>query len=151
MTILRLLNLSLLVFFPIAWTAPLFRAGVLPLFGMKEVSILSGIASLWRSDIFLALIVVIFAVIAPIAKVLAYEQLAKGRLNTRAKSWLFHLGRLAMADIFLIAIYITLAKSLGVGRIDVAWGLYVFTGCVLASIGLSFTAQSKEPPKVTDC
>ncbi|SEK71619.1 paraquat-inducible protein A [Pacificibacter marinus] len=144
MTILRLLNLSLLIFFPIAWIAPLFRAGVLPLFGMKEVSILSGIASLWQTDIFLALIVIIFAIIAPVAKILTYEALATGRLPAHAKPWLFHLGRLAMADIFLIAIYITVAKGLGIGRIDVAWGLYVFTASVLVSIGLSFQSQSSK-------
>jgi uncharacterized paraquat-inducible protein A len=144
MTVLRLLNLSLLIFFPISWIAPLFRAGVLHLFGMKEISILSGIASLWQTDIFLALIVILFAIIAPIAKILTYEALATGRLPLRAKPWLFHLGRLAMADIFLIAIYITVAKGLGIGRIDVAWGLYVFTVSVLVSLGLSFQSQSSK-------
>jgi hypothetical protein len=26
---------------------------------------------------------------------------------------------------------------MGVGRVETAWGLYLFTGCVLASLGLS--------------
>ncbi|MFT6168629.1 MAG: putative paraquat-inducible protein A [Celeribacter sp.] len=144
MTIIRLLNLSLLILFPIAWGAPLLRAGLLPLFGMTEISVVSGVQSLWNTDMFLALIVVLFALIAPIAKVLTLEALLSHRLPDRIKPYLFHLGRLAMADIFLIAIYVTLAKGLGIGRVDVAWGLYLFTGCVLASLGLSiFAPQNK--------
>ena len=144
MTIIRLLNLSSLILFPIAWGAPLLRAGLLPLFGMTEISVVSGVQSLWNTDMFLALIVVLFALIAPIAKVLTLEALLSHRLPDRIKPYLFHLGRLAMADIFLIAIYVTLAKGLGIGRVDVAWGLYLFTGCVLASLGLSiFAPQNK--------
>ena len=39
-----------------------------------------------------------------------------------------------MADVFLIALYIVLAKGVGVGRVETAWGLYLFTFCVLASM-----------------
>ncbi|WP_434286555.1 paraquat-inducible protein A [Celeribacter sp. SCSIO 80788] len=145
MTPLRLANLSLLILFPIAWVAPLMRAGLLPLFGLSEISVLSGIVSLWDKDIPLALVVVFFALIAPITKVIALEGLLSGRLPARVKPWLFHLGRLAMADVFLVAIYITLAKGIGVGRVEVGWGLYLFTFCVLASLGLSiFAAKEQE-------
>jgi uncharacterized paraquat-inducible protein A len=144
MIVLRLLNLSLLILFPIAWAAPLLRAGLLPLFGMTEISVISGVQSLWATDIVLALVIVVFALIAPIAKILTLEGLLTGRLPERAKPYLFHLGRLAMADVFLIAIYVTLAKGLGIGRVDVAWGLYLFTGCVLASLALSIFAPKKQ-------
>ncbi|WP_066704001.1 paraquat-inducible protein A [Celeribacter ethanolicus] len=145
MTPLRLANLSLLLLFPIAWVAPLMRAGLLPLFGLSEISVLSGIVSLWDKDIPLALVVIFFALIAPITKVIALEGLLSGRLPARMKPWLFRLGRLAMADVFLVAIYITLAKGIGVGRVEVGWGLYLFTFCVLASLGLSiFAAKEQE-------
>jgi Uncharacterized paraquat-inducible protein A len=145
MTPLRLANFSLLILFPIAWVAPLMRAGLLPLFGLSEISMLSGIASLWDKDIPLALVVVFFALIAPITKVIALEALLSGRLPARVKPWLFQLGRFAMADVFLIAIYITLAKGIGVGHVEVGWGLYLFTFCVLASLGLSiFTIRKPE-------
>ncbi|TNE62965.1 MAG: paraquat-inducible membrane protein A [Rhodobacteraceae bacterium] len=145
MTPLRLANLSLLILFPIAWVAPLMRAGLLPLFGLSEISVLSGIMSLWDKDIPLALVVIFFALIAPITKVIALEGLLSGRLPARVKPWLFRLGRLAMADVFLVAIYITLAKGIGVGRVEVGWGLYLFTFCVLASLGLSiFAAKEQE-------
>jgi uncharacterized paraquat-inducible protein A len=44
------------------------------------------------------------------------------------------LGKLAMADVFLIAVYIVLAKGVGVGVVETAWGLYLFTFCVLLSM-----------------
>ncbi|RPE71128.1 paraquat-inducible protein A [Pacificibacter maritimus] len=139
--ILRALNLSLLIFFPLAWTAPLLRAGLLPLFGMTEISVLSGIKSLWETDIVLASIVVFFAVFAPIIKVIAVELTFSGYLPAKLKPAIFVLARLAMADIFLIAIYITLAKGLRIGRLDVAWGLYLFTACVLTALVISLCSR----------
>jgi uncharacterized paraquat-inducible protein A len=141
---MRLLNLSLLILFPIAWCAPLLRAGMLPLFGLNEISVLSGVKALWEKDVFLAGILGFFAMLAPIAKVIALDAKLTDRLPARFKPWLFHLGRLAMADIFLIAIYITLAKGLGFGHIEVAWGLYLFSGCVLASLALSYAASKHD-------
>lgn len=143
---LRLANLSLLILFPIAWFAPLMRAGLLPLFGLSEISVISGVVSLFKSDVFLAVLVVFFALIAPMAKVLALEGILSARLPARLKPLLIQLGRLAMADIFLIAIYITLAKGIGLGRVEAAWGLYLFTACILASLAMSFYASKKLSP-----
>jgi paraquat-inducible protein A len=39
-----------------------------------------------------------------------------------------------MADVFLIALYIVAAKGVGVGRLETAWGLWLFTACVLGSL-----------------
>ena len=50
-------NVVLLILFPIAWFAPLMKAGLLPLFGLSEISVISGLQSLWESDVFLALLV----------------------------------------------------------------------------------------------
>ena len=140
---IRYLNLSLLVLFPIAWAAPLLRAGLLPVFELNEISIVSGLQSLWSKEPALAALIAIVAVIAPIAKVIALDAVLTKRVSARVKPWLFHLGRLAMADVFLIAIYITVAKGIGIGRIEVAWGLYLFTGCVLASLSLSFWSSRR--------
>lgn len=140
-------NLVLLVAFPLAWAAPLLRAGLLPLFGMSEITILSGIASLWRSDPVLAVLVALLALVAPYAKTLALAAVQFGLLRTAALPAIQALGRLAMADIFLIALYVVVAKGYGFGRIETAWGLYLFTGCVLASLALShLTARMLAPP-----
>ncbi|MEO0865974.1 MAG: paraquat-inducible protein A, partial [Pseudomonadota bacterium] len=42
-------------------------------------------------------------------------------------------------------LYITLSKGIGVGRLETAWGLYMFTACILASLWVSWaTEQSRK-------
>jgi uncharacterized paraquat-inducible protein A len=50
-----------------------------------------------------------------------------------------------MADIFLIALYIVIVKGAGYVTIEVGWGLYLFTGCILASLAISTLAERHEP------
>jgi len=135
---LKYANLALLILFPVAWFAPMLRAGVLPLFGLSEISVISGLASLWGTDVFLALVVTFFALFAPYVKTLGLALLHFGLLDMRVLPALTILGKLAMADIFLVALYITISKGIGVGRIETAWGLYLFTFCILASLAISF-------------
>lgn len=134
---IRIANLALLVLFPLAWFAPLMRAGLLPLFGLNEISVISGLQSLWGSDVFLALVVTAFALFAPYLKTIGLALLHFNLLSPRVLPTLAWLGKLAMADIFLIALYIVVAKGVGVGKVETAWGLYLFTLCILASIVIS--------------
>ncbi len=134
---MKYLNLSLLILFPIAWFAPLMRAALLPIFGMTEVSVISGLQSLWESDAALALVVTFLAVFAPVAKVIGLALVDFNLLAPRVMPALHVMGKLAMADVFLLAIYIVLAKGAGHVTIETAWGLYLFTGCILASLFLS--------------
>ena len=143
---LRYANLALLVLFPVAWFAPLMRAGLLPIFGLSEISVISGLQSLWGSDVFLALLVTFFALFAPYVKTLGLALIHFGLLRRKTLPVLQILGKLAMADIFLIALYITLSKGIGLGKIETAWGLYLFTACIIASILIGFlTEKSKQP------
>jgi len=139
---LTALNLSLLVLFPLAWTAPLMRAGVLPFFRLQEISILTGLASLWRDgEVLLAGVVALFALLAPMAKTVALALVHLGRAPHRWLPAVQLLGKLAMADVFLIAVYITLAKGLAVGRVETGWGLWLFTACVLVSFAIALATQ----------
>lgn len=132
------LNLSLLVLFPVSWVAPLLRAGLkLPLLGLDEITVLSGLVALRDTDLLLALVVLVFAVIAPIGKVIGNFLVHTGRLGPRAKPVLVQLGRLSMADVFLIALYVVIIKGVAMTRVEVGWGLYLFTFCVLASLVVS--------------
>ena len=142
---LRLLTLSLLILYPVAWFAPLMRAGLLPIFGLSEISVVTGLQSLWASDIPLALIVTFFAIFAPYLKTIGMALVQWGLLDRRALPALHILGKLAMADIFLIALYITLAKGISYATIETAWGLYMFTGCILAGITLGIATQRSAP------
>ena len=139
--LLRLATLSLMVLYPIAWFAPLLRAGLLPLFGLSEISVITGLQSLWDSDVFLALLVTFFAIFAPYLKVIGMALIQWHLLDPRTLPALHILGKLAMADIFLIALYITLSKGIGLGTIEVSWGLYLFTGCILGGIALGFITE----------
>ncbi len=143
---LRVANLALLILFPIAWFAPLMRAGLLPLFGLSEISVISGIQSLWGSDVVLALLVTVFALFAPYLKTIGLALIHFDLASTRLLPALSWLGKLAMADVFLIALYIVVAKGVGIGRIETAWGLYLFTACILASIATSALTPRKSVP-----
>lgn len=136
--VLALVNLALLVLYPIAWFAPLMRAALLPIFGMDEISVVSGLASLWGSDPALALLVTFLAVFAPYAKTLGLALVQAGLLSRAVLPALATLGKLAMADVFLAALYIVLAKGVGHATVEVAWGLWLFTACVLGSLALSW-------------
>jgi paraquat-inducible protein A len=140
---LRYLNLSLLILFPIAWFAPLMRAGFLPFFSLDEISIITGVGDLWSKDIFLCLLVSFFALVAPIIKVAGMALVQFGLVANKAAPALAVLGKLAMADVFLIAIYIVVAKGVGVGRLETAWGLYLFTFCVLMSYVMTLVQKQK--------
>lgn len=131
-------NLLLLIAFPVSWMAPLMRAGLLPLFGLSEISILSGLAALWQDgEAALAVLVAIFALVSPMAKTLTLSLIHLSRAPARLLPALEITGKLAMADVFLIAVYVTLAKGLSVGRVETAWGLWLFTACVLTSLAVS--------------
>lgn len=144
---LKYVNLALFVLYPLAWGAPLMHAGLLPLFGLSDISVLSGIATLWHSDIFLALVVALFALVAPLVKIGGLALVQFGRMPRRALPLVNALGKLAMADIFLVAVYVTLIKGMGVGRIEIGWGLYLFTFCVLASLAIGLLESRKEATK----
>lgn len=140
---LRAANLCLLVLFPVAWFAPLMRAGLLPLFGMSEISVITGLQALWRTDAVLALVVTGFAIFAPMLKTLGLALVQFGWLSGRVMPALHLLGKLAMADIFLIALYIVVVKGVGLARVETAWGLYLFTGCVLASLMIGLLTRGR--------
>lgn len=134
---MKYLNLSLLILFPIAWFAPLMRAALLPIFGMDEISVMSGLQSLWGTDAPLALLVTCLAIFAPFLKTLGLALLDWNLLSPRLLPALQILGKLAMADVFLLALYIVVVKGVGLATIEVAWGMYLFSGCILTSILLS--------------
>lgn len=140
---LRFANLSLLLLFPLSWFAPLMRAGLLPIFGLSEISVISGLQSLWTTDVFLALLVTFFALVAPYLKTIGLALIHFGLMRRKLLPYLQIMGKLAMADVFLIAVYITLVKGLGMGRIETAWGLYLFTFCILASLAIGLLTAKR--------
>ena len=140
---MKYLNLALLILFPIAWFAPLLRAALLPIFGMDEISVITGLQSLWRTDPPLALIVTFLAIFAPYAKTIGLALLHWNLLSPKTLPVLEVLGKLAMADVFLIAIYIVVVKGAGLVTVEVAWGLYLFTACILAQVLIGWRSKPR--------
>ncbi|MEM9782526.1 MAG: paraquat-inducible protein A [Pseudomonadota bacterium] len=134
-------NLLMLVIWPIVWMAPLAKAGLMPYFGGDTVSVLSGIAVLWDNDPALALLVALFAMILPVAKTLTLALVHARLLTRRALPISDILGKLSMADVFLIALFIVLTKGVGVGYVESGWGLWLFTAAVLSQIAIGFLSR----------
>jgi uncharacterized paraquat-inducible protein A len=137
------INLALLLLFPASWLAPVARAGFLPFFSGDEISILSSLGDLWASDAPLAVLVALFAIAIPYGKTLFLAAVHFGRLGPRALPVVEIIGKLSMADVFLIALYIMLVKGVGIGHVTSAWGLWLFTACVLASIWVGFETRRR--------
>lgn len=136
-------NLALLLLFPAAWLAPLAEASVLPLFGGETISVIGGVASLWEDDPLLAALLALLAVAMPYAKTLALAAIHFGRLGPRALPALEVIGKLSMADVFLIALYIVVVKGTAFASIESQWGLWLFTACVLASMLISHLTRKR--------
>jgi uncharacterized paraquat-inducible protein A len=136
-------NLALLALYPAAWFAPLAHAGWLPFFSGNEITVVGGVANLWESDAALATLVAAFAVVIPYAKTLCLAAVHFRRLGPWALPVIETVGKLSMADVFLIALYIVLVKGVGFGHVVSAWGLWLFTGCVLASIWAGWETKRK--------
>jgi len=137
MKLARAVTIALLVLFPVAWLAPLAEAGfAMPLLGGEEISILGGVIQLAESDLFLCIVVAVFAILIPYVKAIILVGAQFGQLGSPEK-WLKILGaigKLSMADVFLIAMYVVLIKGIGFGDIEIQWGLYLFTALVFASM-----------------
>jgi paraquat-inducible protein A len=129
----------LLAALPVAWTAPLFTARV-PFLWRQEVSIASGLVELWRLDRLLFLAVLLFAVITPALKaalqIWLWYRAPAGSLGRWGRR-LALLGKLAMTEIFLVAVAIVGFKGVGLGEVETGWGLWWLTGVVLAGLALS--------------
>jgi len=133
-----LLVLSLLAV-PFTWWLPLFVARV-PFLWREEVSIASGLAELWRLDLVLWAAVLVFSVLTPLAKSVALVWIWYRVPAPRARRLLDRLsllGKLAMTEVFLLAVILIGLKGVGIGSVEVSWGLHPFIAAVLLSLATS--------------
>ncbi len=142
-TIGPLLLLSLLAV-PITWWLPLFVARV-PFLWRHDVSIASGLAELWRLDWVLWAAVLVFSVLTPLAKgaalVWAWYRLPADQARRRLDR-LAVLGKLAMTEVFLLAVILVGLKGVGIGTVEVSWGLHPFVAFTVLSLAASTWAAS---------
>lgn len=141
MSLPRTVNLLLLILYPAAWLAPLAEAGMVSWWSGEHITIIRGIGDLWDVDAALAILVALFAIAIPYTKTIVLAAVHFGRLGPRAIPIIEAIGKLSMADVFLVALYIVIVKGVGIGHVETAWGLWLFTGCVLASIWVAWTTR----------
>jgi paraquat-inducible protein A len=100
----------------------------------------SGLVELWRLDILLCLVVFVFSVLTPVVKsaalVWVWYRVPVARAS-RLLDRLSLLGKLAMTEIFLLAVIIVGLKGLGIGRVETSWGLQAFVAAVILSFATS--------------
>ncbi|MFL5332909.1 MAG: paraquat-inducible protein A [Geminicoccaceae bacterium] len=139
---------------PLTWWLPLFEARV-PFLWRQRVSIASGLEELWRLDLLLCAVVFLFSVLTPLAKNAALVWVwyqAPLAHAPRQLDRLAVLGKLAMTEVFLLAVIIVGIKGVGIGRVEVAWGLHAFVLIVVLSLAVSTWAwaalgtAAAEPP-----
>ena len=136
---------ALAVAFPVAWFAPLMTVKVRFAFWSEGtvLTIASTLQAVWAEDAVLGLLLTFAAVVAPTVKVLGTALVLMRLLSPRVQGVLWHVGRLAMADVFLIAVYVALFRGISGGTLGFGWGLWLFTGCVLASLVLGALAERR--------
>jgi paraquat-inducible protein A len=133
---LLLLSLALV---PATWWLPLFTARV-PFLWRQDVSIATGLVELRRLDLVLCAAVFFFSVLAPLAKGVALAWVWYRVPTARAARLLNRLsllGKLSMTEMFLLAVVIVGLKGVGIGKVEVSWGLHAFVSVLVLSFAAS--------------
>ncbi len=99
--------------------------------GITEYSILDGIVALWRGgNLGVALVILVFSVIFPLAKLAAILFASLGPEHSAGRRRLaglaLTLGKYSMLDVFVVALLILVFKLGGMIEARVAGGLYLF-------------------------
>lgn len=139
-------NLALLVLYPAAWFAPLATTGMVSWWSGDQITIARAVTDLMNVDIALATLVALFAIVIPYGKTVALSMIHFNRLGSDPLPIIEAIGKLSMADVFLIALYIVIVKGVGIGHVETAWGLWLFTLCVLASIWVGWVTAVRLKP-----
>ena len=137
------MNLLLLILYPAAWFAPLAEAGMVSWWSGSDITIMGGVADLWEIDIALSILVAVLAILIPYAKTMALSAIHFQKLGPASLPVIEAIGKLSMADVFLIALYVVVVKGVGIGHVETSWGLWLFTFCVLASIWVGWATKKK--------
>jgi paraquat-inducible protein A len=140
--VLPLLAIALIAL-PFTWFLPLFRTELL-VFLDNEVTVIGAARTLFQADLLLFAVIVLFGMVVPVVKLagLIYGWALQPR--ERGRVWIGALGKISkfsMLDLFLIAVTIVGLKGVGLGKVEIAYGLHAFASVVLMILALSFWAD----------
>lgn len=138
------LLLLLAIFFPFTFVFPLLTTRV-PLISYNEIILVRVAYDLFFIDKFLFVIVFIFGMLMPACKMLL-SIVCWYRLGpTFTRRWsasLAMLSKLSMLDIMLLAIFIVAFKGIGLGVVQIKYGLYFYVVVVVSSLFLNLAMAS---------
>ena len=114
-------------------------------------SILGVIGKLMDGDnLFLGVILGLFSVVFPVAKLGLYWVAAGCSSDIGRASgllpWVHRAGKFSMAEVFALALIVVVVQTLpGGSTASVKWGAYVFVASILGSIFVSFALDKPSP------
>jgi paraquat-inducible protein A len=111
-------------------------------FWQDDYTLVTGASGLWtKGERFLATVLLLFSGVFPVLKLLMLGALLVLPMRPRGRARLIAftdaLGRWSMLDVFVVAMFIVLARSALIAKAAPAPGLYVFCGAIVASMLLS--------------
>jgi len=131
-----------LLAFPIVTLLPLLTIKV-PFLARKDMSLFAVVVELGRLDLPLCLVVLVFGIVLPVLKMAlsAFLWYTSPPYRHNLMRKLTILGKLSMLDIFLIAMIVVGFKGVGIGRIEIRFGAYIFAASVILALGLSLLLE----------
>ena len=135
-------NLTLLAILPITWFLPLLKNKAFYILS-SEVTLWTSVVELFQTDIYLALVIAILAMIMPLAKCALYAYLwfVTDGSSTGLRKAGSILSKLSMIDVFLFALVILVVKGLSIGSVQPQYGFYAFSTAVILSLGVSVITE----------
>lgn len=112
-------------------------------------SIMGTIKSLWLAMPFIAILITLFSIVTPAAKSLMLI-LAHVFPNGRSHSILHHVGKWSMADVFVVAIFISYfaLDQKNLTDANLGWGLWFFLTYCLLSMAISVMLGRLPPERL---
>lgn len=114
----------------------------------ESKSVLGSIAKLWGSgEVIVALVILLFSVLVPIAKIVSLVFVSivmNNRLAHGIVQFFKMIGKWSMVDVFVVAtllVYLT-GRNSDVSHAEIQTGLYFFLAYVIVSMVLSFAADT---------
>lgn len=130
-------------FFALGVTQPLIRVDRLFVFS-DEPSLVEMVKGLWDGgDLALALIVTLFSIVAPAAKLMLLHVAVADGHDGRLPRWFHALANWSMLDVILVALVIFATKTSGLATAITKPGLWFFAASVVLTATISAMVRRK--------
>jgi len=147
------ISLLTLVLLPAVFFVPLLTTR-LWFFSRADITLAHAAYDLFGIDKFLFGVVVVFGILFPLLKaimsVLCWYRFEISTVERRLQT-LSYIAKLSMLDVMLLAFFVIVFKGVGIGSVQVQYGLYFYALLVMASLFLNLAmapaARKLLPPQ----